>query len=271
MPSTATKIKFARLLYRLLHLVGVRNEQLVTRSGVRYHLDLREGIDLSIFLFGGFQNHVAEVAPGAAEAFILDVGANIGGVALPLARRHPQAQVHCFEPTHFAFHKLQRNLALNPDLQGRVVINNVFAGSFSGEVTHAAAYASWRIDGAGRGMVHDTHQGSMMEATTFQTTLDDYAKAHGIPTVHMLKIDTDGNELEVLKGAQEIIAAHRPRIVMEMCPYLLKEKHLSLTDYSRLLGPGYRMTDVRTGREFDDSALARVPARGGTDVLAEPA
>ncbi|MDB6007479.1 MAG: hypothetical protein JWR15_4466 [Prosthecobacter sp.] len=270
MLSTASKIKLARVLYRLLKLAGFRDEQAATRSGVRFQLDLREGIDVSIFLFGRFQNHVVSVSPGSDAPIIFDVGANIGAITLPLALRYPQAQLHSFEPTYFALEKFRRNLALNPDLATRVTVNPCFVGSTSGTMLEAKAYASWRVDGATGGEVHGTHFGHKMEATTAQTSLDDYVQVNHIPKVHLLKIDTDGQEFEVLVGAQKLIATSRPRIVMEMCPYLLEEKRLTLNDYVQVLGPGYRMTELRTGRSFDDKAFARVSRRGGIDVLAEP-
>lgn len=269
MLSTASKIKAARVLHRLLKLAGFKDEQSVTRCGIRYQLDLREGIDLAIFLFGGFQNHVAAVSPGAEDAVIFDVGANIGAITLALAKRNPRARIHCFEPTHYALAKLRRNLALNPALAERVTVNPCFVGRASGSVTHAAAYASWRVDGACAADAHATHGGEWMEATTVMTTLDDHAASHGMPKVHLLKIDTDGHELEVLAGAQRLLATSRPRIVMEMCPHLLAERKLTLKDYAEVLGPGYRMKELRTGRPFDEAEFSGVPWRGGIDVLAE--
>lgn len=269
MLATESKIKLARVLYRLLKLAGFQDNQLVTRAGVRFQLDLREGIDLSIFLFGGFQNHVVSVSPGVPDAVIFDVGANIGAITLPLARRHPCAQLHSFEPTYYALEKLRRNLELNPTLAARVTVNPCFIGSTSGTTHEAQAYASWRLDDTTGNEVHDTHFGLKMEATVTRISLDDYMAAKEIPQVHLIKIDTDGHEFEVLAGAQKLIANSRPRIVLEMCPYLLEENRLTLKDYVDVLGPGYRMTDLRTGSPFDERALARLTHRGGIDVLAE--
>lgn len=269
MLSTASKIKAARLLYRLLKLAGFKNEQLVTRGGIRYHLDLREGIDLSIFLFGGFQDHVADVSPGAEEAVIFDVGANIGAITLALARKNPRARIHSFEPTHYAREKMRRNLALNPDLAERVTVCPVFVGRMSGVTHESAAYASWRVDAHASG-THPTHHGSKMPAAAAMTTLDDYVAANNVPQVHLVKIDTDGHELDVLHGAQQLLATSRPRVVMEMCPYLLDEKMLTLKDYIEALGSGYKLRKLRGGRLFDENAMARVPPHGGIDMLAEP-
>lgn len=269
MLSTATKIKAARVLYRLLKLADMRDEQIVTRSGVRYQLDLREGIDLAIFIFGGFQNHVAAVSPGRADAVIFDVGANCGAITLAMAKRNPRAHIHSFEPTHYALKKLQRNLALNPELTERVKVTQAFVGRRSGRVTHAAAYASWRVDAAPDADAHAAHAGVWKEATTAMLSLDDYAADQGIARVGLLKIDTDGQELAVLAGAERLVATSRPRIVMEMCPYLMAEQNLTFRDYADMLGPAYRMTELRSGRPLDAASFAGVVPFGGIDVLAE--
>ncbi len=269
MLSTSSKIKVARVLYRLLKLAGVRDDQVVTRSGVRFQLDLREGIDLAIYLFGGFQKHVASISPGAGAGVIFDVGANIGALTLAFAGRNPTARIHSFEPTHYALAKLQRNLALNPELAGRVKVSQAFIGRVSGLVTHSAAYASWRVDAAPDAGTHAIHGGAWKEATTAMLSLDDYAEGQGIAKVGLLKIDTDGQELAVLAGAERLIATSRPRIVMEMCPYLMAERKLTFGDYAGMLGSAYRIKELRTGRPLDAVSFAGVAPHGGIDVLAE--
>jgi FkbM family methyltransferase len=266
--STASKIRIARVLYRLLRLAGVCDEQVVTRGGIRFRLDLREGIDLAVFLSGGFQRDVARVEPGAEDAVIFDVGANMGAMTLAFAKQHPQAQVHAFEPTHQALQRLAANLALNPGLAGRVTVIPTFVGRDSSTPAEPQAYSSWRVDGAPAD-AHAVHLGTKQAAVTSMTSLDAYAAANGITKVHLIKIDTDGHELDVLSGARNVIATSRPRIVLEMCPYLLAEKNRALTDFFDLLGPGYRWLDLAKRRPFDQKAFERLPQGGGIDVLAE--
>ena len=56
---------------------------------------------------------------------------------------------------------------------------------------------------------------------------------------------------------------------MELCPYLPEEQKLTLKDYENAPGPGYRMSELRSGRLFNEAAFARAPKRGGFDVLVE--
>ena len=108
-----------------------------------------------------------------------------------------------------------------------------------------------------------------MDATDLRVSLDEYATENGIEKVHLMKIDTDGHELEVLSGARQLITNCRPRIVMELCPHLLEERQLTLKNYTDTIGPCYRLKTLRTGRPFDEAAFARIPWGGGVDVLAE--
>ena len=59
--STKFKIRVANLLYQMLRLVGVSPVRIIERKGIRYQVDLAEGIDLSLFLFGHYQKHVTHV------------------------------------------------------------------------------------------------------------------------------------------------------------------------------------------------------------------
>jgi FkbM family methyltransferase len=52
--------------------------------------------------------------PGWAPRLIVDIGANVGAAALCFALRHPQAEVHCYEPSRHNFGYLARNVAPLP-------------------------------------------------------------------------------------------------------------------------------------------------------------
>ena len=56
--STKFKIRVANMPYHMTCLLGVSSARTIEREGIRYQVDLAEGIDLSLFLFGHFQKHV---------------------------------------------------------------------------------------------------------------------------------------------------------------------------------------------------------------------
>ena len=133
---TAQKIAAAKLAYRVIHglraLGGRGDETVVTRHGIRYALDLAQGIDFAIYLFGQFEPATAaayarHVRPGAT---VLDIGANIGAHSLRLAQQAgPGGRVIACEPTAYGRDKLRRTLALNPALAPRVELIQCFLGA----------------------------------------------------------------------------------------------------------------------------------------------
>jgi hypothetical protein len=79
-PLTRIKMSIARILYRILKLLLSRNTYIIRRKGIYYGVDISEGIDLSLFLFGGFQDHITrnKYICLLKDAVVFDVGENIG-------------------------------------------------------------------------------------------------------------------------------------------------------------------------------------------------
>ena len=52
------RIALARMIYKIVNLIYDKKNRIIKRDGVYYNIDLTEGIDLSLFIFGNFQKHV---------------------------------------------------------------------------------------------------------------------------------------------------------------------------------------------------------------------
>ena len=92
----------------------------MVRDKINWKLDLSEGIDLSIFLFGNFENELIlmiEKLSNKKEFDIIDIGANIGVHTLQFAKNYEKAKIYSIEPTAFAYEKLKKNVDLNLDLK----------------------------------------------------------------------------------------------------------------------------------------------------------
>ena len=57
--KTIYKIKIAKIIFNILMFFGINQKQPIYRSAIKWNLDLSEGIDLSIFIFGSFQNDIS--------------------------------------------------------------------------------------------------------------------------------------------------------------------------------------------------------------------
>lgn len=271
--STRFKVATVHRLYLLLKLFGVRSPRIIRRNGITYEVDLAEGIDLSLFLFGGFQKHITGSGRYTlpADAVIFDIGANIGTVSLSFAKALPAAKIYAFEPTEYAHAKLLRNMELNEGLRERISPIKAFIGAGGGEQAPGRIFASWRVDTLA-GERHPVHLGIARESVAPQITLGDFVERQGINRLDFIKIDTDGNELKVFTGARNVIARFRPVIVFEVSTYLLREQNQSFADFEKLLHPlGYRLQDLLTGAAVEAGNLDRVvPKSGSADILALP-
>jgi len=272
--NTKTKIGFAKLIYRCLRLAGFSQHRIISRNGVLFDADLAEGIDLSLFLFGSFQKWVIDdtLLPRKNDFCAIDIGANIGAICLPLASRHADTRIIAVEPTNNAFKRLTRNIALNPDLQPRIKTVQAFMGDGSKAVPGLIAYPSWRLDNAG-GTLHDVHLGVAHEVTCPTLSIDGLVQQYALDHLDFIKIDTDGHELDILKGAKQTLQRWRPMVVFEFCFYENEKRGYTFDDftaYFRELNYDICLCDGK--KRIPDEAAARrmVPKLGSYDFVAVP-
>jgi len=257
-------------------MLGLPSTLLARRAGLSWHLDLREGIDFSVFLLGSFEPATVRalarlVHPGYV---VLDVGANVGTHTLPLARRvGPEGRVVAVEPTAWAFDRLERNLALNPSLADRVLPRQTMLLERDDARPPDAVEASWPL--AGGSDVHPRLRGRAVATIGCNVaTLDGLVRREGLARLDLVKLDVDGWECAVLEGARETLARHRPLIVMELQPYTLAEKGRSVGDLLAIFDrAGYGLYDLRRPRRrlaHRGRLRIRIPEGASDNVLARP-
>lgn len=213
--------------------------------GVRFECDFGLDSRVADMYFAAYE--AEEVAllerflrPG--DVFI-DVGANIGYLTANGASLvGPGGQVHSFEPVPEYFVRLDSLRAGNPGYA--ITTNAVALGDKDGTadiLTAAAGNIGWNT------MVPGFLDGSAARArhTVPVLRLDRYLHDRDITRVGLIKIDTEGFELPVLKGASGFFAATatRPPILCEVAPDaypLMGTRVADLFDYLARLGYGGR-------------------------------
>lgn len=275
--STKRKVAAARLLSRAVCLTrkafGRPATGVFERGGLRYDLDLSEGIDLAIYLFGAFEKEVAGYCRRVLREgdYALDVGANIGAHSLNMARIvGPAGLVVACEPTNFAFEKLKRNLALNPSVAARVEAKQVFLASSMDEVLPEGIPSSWPLAleqaelVASQGVKKPTCGASV-------STLDAIVTTHRDAPLRLLKIDVDGYELDVLRGGGQALSRHHPAIILELAPYSAAAGEGTMLHILGMLRDCGYQTVTHVTRSFpitdSQSILARIPRNGSINVL----
>jgi FkbM family methyltransferase len=182
----------------------------VERSGGgRVFVWYREDLGLVALLSGGFEQAetewlLARVRPGTTA---IDVGANVGMYTVPLAGT--AARVLAFEPAPDNVRRLGENLALN-GLEN-VTVRQVALGERAGELLLRLGDDP---------MFHSTtevaeQRGTGDELRVKACVLDDEWRAAGSPEVSALKVDVEGGEAAVLRGATGLLETCRPALLLE--------------------------------------------------------
>ncbi|MBB1284685.1 FkbM family methyltransferase [Flavisolibacter sp. BT320] len=137
---------------------------------------------------------------------LLDIGAHMGLYTLLLKDRFSAG--YCFEPAGDNFRALRNNMALN-ELTNVFECINMAVSNMNGE-------ASLEITGAYSGMNGLTDRtGSAATVTVKTTTVDSFVKERDIEEkITLIKIDTEGHEVNVLKGARETLRNNPATLVL---------------------------------------------------------
>jgi FkbM family methyltransferase len=265
--QTIKKIKLAKILsFIFLKIFRFKTIQLVNRKGISYKLDLQQGIDLSIFIFGSFQNKISDILTriilkneNKRPFSILDIGSNIGEKSLSLAKNLLNNNVTNFfiysiEPTEFAIKKQKKNLDLNENLKARIKIYPLFITSQKNRINEA--YSSWNLYEKNN-TIHGG-QKKLFSKNTKSISLDNFIKNNNINNISLIKIDTDGNELDVLYSAKKFLLKNSPYIIMEFSLSALKSKGILIKNfYSYINSINYSIYDLNFKKIKNQISLAK--------------
>lgn len=247
--KTKHKILFAKFISKIITFI-YKDKVLVRRNGINWFLDLNEGIDLSIFLFGKFENSILKVSKFLIKnkkIDILDIGCNMGVHTLFLAKVFKKSKIYSIEPTDFAFKKLKKNVGLNKGM------NNIKIFQFfltRKKILPKKVYSSWELTNQNK--KHKKHMGTLKTTKSSKVkTLDKFVKENNIKNKILIKCDVDGNELEVFKSGKDFIKKFKPYIIMELAPYLYPEFGYNVEKLLKLLKQyNYRFYDAKNFNEI---------------------
>jgi len=134
---------------------------------------------------------------------VFDVGANIGEYSTDFIKRYPKAEYHLFEINENTYSELSKNMKqydnviLNSQGLGEKEETKVLYDYDRSGTVHASLFKDV-IEKA-------KYSDEMIEIECKIGTLDAYCFKNGIEKIDFLKIDTEGNEFNVLKGSKNMI------------------------------------------------------------------
>ena len=214
-------VKLNRFMFNLsIRSLGILNYRNVVESGEGYFLRK---------VFNEYQSDV-----GGHRRVVFDIGANVGNYSKEVLRNAPDACVYCFEPSQANARRLAAEVG------SRVTVVNAALGAVAGTMPlfdysdeTGSSHASLH-----REVFEKVHDRPFVSQAVRVKTLDDFVAEQSIESVALTKIDVEGHELEVLKGAARSIAAKKLDLVQFEFNEMNAVRRVFLADFFAVL-PGF--------------------------------
>lgn len=185
---------------------------------------------------------------------VYDIGANVGFYTLLASILvGPQGHVVSFEPAPRNLRWLKRHLRLNRIKN--VTLVEAAVSDCSGETFFEQETTGF--------MGHLSTTGGKNAVRVATISLDELLEQDRIPVPHYLKIDVEGAEVILLRGAKKLLAAHKPTIFLATHG---KQVHRECCDL--LISAGYELKSVNDQSPFEtDEIIATFSSSKETDKL----
>jgi FkbM family methyltransferase len=240
-------------------------------GGSAIHADLRDPMFRSLFFFGEYEREVTAVIDSILRPgdTVVDAGANFGHFSLIASRKAgPTGHVHAFEPMPQMADRLRRNLHTNG--ADNVTVNVAALGEQPGTATIHVPPPGVPSGHASLGEV-GFQAAQKVECPV--VPLDDYLCKAGIEHVDLLKVDVEGSELRLLKGARQMLSSANPPMITLECNYETAQAFgydpPQMLDFLRGVNNGYVFYEIVSGG-LEPLGAAK-PAHGANLLCCIPA
>lgn len=217
--------------------------------------------NLAAFVVSAYENQGSSFAENGERILLsklkaadfqiaFDVGANYGEWLFESLKVWPRCRVHAFEVAPLTFEELRRRVgALAPG--DRAVLNQTGVGER--EETVVMHFFPDHPDMTCDLPRHPKYRSEEFEGRMI--ALDRYCEQNSIATIDFLKIDVEGAEYKVLKGAAGLLAGQRIQMMQFEYGAFATQTRFLLSDYYALLSANYWIGRIYPGyvdfREYD--------------------
>ncbi len=204
---------------------------------------------------------------GNGERVYFDVGANVGAYSELIAEVvSPKAAIFSFEPASSTYQQLLSRTskypnisAFNIGLGARVEQVDLFSDQ---SASPTASVFQRKLD-------HHNISLDKKESVEIQT-IDHFCRENDITEIHFLKLDVEGNELNCLKGATDMLSGHKIRYIQFEFGGTQIDARVFFRDFWELLGADYRLFRiVRNGIREITNYGERHEIFNAVNILAE--
>lgn len=186
-------------------------------KNLKYHSGLFDGVGRILFWKGAefYETETATMIRKLISRSVtfFDVGANVGFFTMFAKTINPNISVHAFEPVPAVFSKMMYHIQKNRFTNG-TFCNQVALGDSRGTVIFTIP----KFTMAGASFSDGRVRLSGDEIRVSETTIDDYVQQKNISGIDIIKIDVEGFEPKVLRGAEKSFQRFRPIAICECLP-----------------------------------------------------
>jgi FkbM family methyltransferase len=187
-----------------------------------------------------FFTHLKHVLPHNKINTLFYVGANVGQSALAYAQAYPQTRIFSFEPVPETFQSLKHATTAMPNV--RCFCTALGSSCGTARMTNHGTSTMNHLVKTSTPIADDTSSEELVSLAT----LDSFCLEHQISHISLLKIDTEGHDLDVLRGARDMLTRQAIDVVeAEVGMHPDNDHHVPLEELKSYLDSlGYRLFGI---------------------------
>jgi len=225
----------------------VDSYRVVTRDKALFKLWLKDCMQWHLFADIpdiGWRLALDRVEEGSV---VLDIGTNCGHFTLKLFKNSlilgiKNIQIHAFEPNPKVYEALTENIKLN-----KIDSKQLFCHCLAMGAINQNRFFDFNDENMGAGHVLKENQSGKIEVSVLR--LDDFVKRNALKNVTFIKLDVEGYEPEVFKGAWETLSVFKPSIYFEITPVWYDQNGYDINEVlDRLKLLGYQLFKEENGK-----------------------
>ncbi len=183
------------------------------REGVRYCLDISDYQEWSLYFHSSVDSSLGVLEYLSPGFVVLDIGGNIGQTAMTMALKVGNSgEVYSFEPFPGTYDKFIKNMELNENISNVQALNLAMgaqADKLQMNVKHSL--------NSGQNSIVRTERANVEGlVTVVVSTIDEFFDSVPLKRVDFIKIDVEGFEFDVLKGASHTLKTYKPLLFIEL-------------------------------------------------------
>lgn len=217
----------------------LRDVMVELNEGLRLSVDLNSYLDRRLYLYGYYNKHVEYLMQRVSKEgdVVLDCGANIGMYSLRMAKSvGSTGRVIAIEPHDPARKRLEANVSLNGFADRVTVIPCALSGKCGKVVFHYPPSSHVNQGNASLYRKSD----DWLEKEVEVKTIDGIASELNLSRLDVIRCDVQGEEFNVLKGAENSIRSWRPIICIRYNRKIALAANMEIGElFAYLQGLGY--------------------------------